>query len=166
MTTAVAILSSAAGTTAAPPSTLFLRRTSAALPPPSSVSFIRASRVRSRLTCCEVAVKSESSVSIGGDSSEEEDELKRKLEVVGSRVRVTTPLKLYHIPKVPEVELKPGTEGVIKQYVGFWKGKRISANLPYKVEFQIEIEGRGPVKFFAHLKEDEFEFVERSRATD
>ncbi|XP_028793534.1 uncharacterized protein LOC114749208 [Neltuma alba] len=77
---------------------------------------------------------------------------------VGSRVRVTAPLKVYHVPKVPELEIT-GLEGEIKQYVGLWKGKRISANLPYKVEFVTEIPGRGPVKFFAHLKEDEFEFI-------
>ncbi|KAL2339347.1 hypothetical protein Fmac_007287 [Flemingia macrophylla] len=50
-------------------------------------------------------------------------------------------------------------EGEIKQYVGLWKGKRISANLPYKVQFVTEIQGRGPVKFFPHLKEDEFDIV-------
>lgn len=77
---------------------------------------------------------------------------------VGSRIRVTAPLKVYHVPKVPEIEIT-GLEGVIKQYVGLWKGKRISANLPYKVEFVTEIPGRGPVKFFAHLKEDEFELI-------
>lgn len=48
----------------------------------------------------------------------------------------------------------------MKQYVGLWKGKTISANLPFKVEFVEEVEGRGPVKFFAHLKEDEFDYVE------
>lgn len=68
------------------------------------------------------------------------------------------PLKVHHVPRVPEVDLS-GKEGVLKHYVGVWKGKRISANLPYKVEFFIEVEGRGPVKFFAHLKEDEFEYI-------
>ena len=69
------------------------------------------------------------------------------------------PLKVYHVPRIPEVDLT-GMEGVIKQYVGLWNGKRISANLPYKVQFIEEIEGRGPVKFFAHLKEDELEFLD------
>ena len=78
---------------------------------------------------------------------------------IGARVRVKVPLKVYHIPKVGEVELK-GMEGVLKQYVAVWKGKRISANFPYKVRFVEEIEGRdGLVKFFVHLKEEEFEFV-------
>ena len=77
---------------------------------------------------------------------------------IGSRVRVSVPLKVYHVPRVPEIDLT-GMEGVLKQYVAVWKGKRISVNLPYKIEFVKEIEGRGNVKFFAHLKEDEFEFV-------
>ncbi|MQL41583.1 ferredoxin--nitrite reductase [Escherichia coli] len=77
---------------------------------------------------------------------------------MGARVRVKVPLKVYHVPKVPEVDLT-GMEGQIKQYVGVWRGKRISANLPYKVEFLTDIQPRGPVKFFAHLKEDEFEYV-------
>ncbi|RAL53875.1 hypothetical protein DM860_004346 [Cuscuta australis] len=79
---------------------------------------------------------------------------------VGSKVRVTAPLKVYHVPKVPEFDLT-GRTGVIKQYVAIHKGKEISANLPYKVEFVVEdMDGRkGPLKFFAHLREDEFEFL-------
>ncbi|CAA6673383.1 unnamed protein product [Spirodela intermedia] len=81
---------------------------------------------------------------------------------VGARVRVTAPVKVYHIQKVPDLDLM-GMEGVIKQYAGLWKGKRISANLPFKVEFVFPdgIQGRrpGPLKFFAHLKDDEFEFL-------
>lgn len=80
---------------------------------------------------------------------------------VGAKVKVKMPLKVYHIPKVSEFDLN-GLEGEIKQFVGVWKGKRISANLPFKVQFIVDkIEGRdGPVKFFAHLKEDEFEYVD------
>ncbi|KAJ0430496.1 putative ferredoxin:thioredoxin reductase [Helianthus annuus] len=87
-------------------------------------------------------------------STSEEDEIQAK---VGARVRVTVPLKVYHVPKVPEVDLN-GMEGKLKEYVAVWKGKHISANFPYKIEFFEKLEGRGdaPVKFFAHLKEDEF----------
>ncbi|XVE66426.1 hypothetical protein DITRI_Ditri08aG0079400 [Diplodiscus trichospermus] len=95
----------------------------------------------------------EKDASVSG-SVEAEEEAK-----VGARVRVKVPLKVYHVPRVPELDLA-GMEGVIKLFVGLWKGKRISANLPYKVEFLKEIEGRGPVKFFAHLKEDELEFLD------
>ncbi|PHT60535.1 Ferredoxin-thioredoxin reductase, variable chain [Capsicum baccatum] len=80
---------------------------------------------------------------------------------VGSKVRVTVPVKVYHVPKVPELDLN-GRIGTLKQYVAIYKGKQISANFPYKVEFVVDdLEGRSaPVKFAAHLKEDEFEFLE------
>lgn len=89
------------------------------------------------------------------------DEENEAMGKVGARVKVKMPLKVYHIPKVSEFDLN-GLEGEIKQFVGVWKGKRISANLPFKVQFVVEnIEGRdGPVKFFAHLKEDEFEYLD------
>lgn len=77
---------------------------------------------------------------------------------IGARVKVKAGVKVYHVPKVAELDLT-GLEGEIKQYVGLWNGKRISANLPYKVQFLTDIPGRGPVKFFAHLKEDEFDYL-------
>ncbi|KAI3719604.1 hypothetical protein L6452_20506 [Arctium lappa] len=91
-------------------------------------------------------------------TSKEEEEVPVK---IGAKVRVKVPLKVYHIPKVPEVELN-GKEGKIKEYVAVWKGKNISANFPYKIEFLETLEGRGdkPVKFFAHLKEDEFDYID------
>lgn len=126
----------------------------------------RASSTRaSRMTTirCDVAVKSADSVNAEANpssspSSEEEIEAEAKAKI-GSRVKVTAPLKVYHVNRVPEVDLE-GMEGKLKDYVALWKGKRISANLPYKVEFFKEIEGRGLVKFVAHLKEDEFEFID------
>lgn len=81
---------------------------------------------------------------------------------VGARVKVSVPMKVFHIPKVPEFELE-GMEGVVKDYVAVWKGKSISATFPFKVEFLLKdgVEGRrpGPLKFFAHLREDELEFL-------
>ncbi|KAL1356327.1 hypothetical protein AAHE18_05G176400 [Arachis hypogaea] len=103
------------------------------------------------LVRCEVAVQLSS-------QQDEEAEESSKVSKVGARVRVKSPLKVYHVPKVPELDLD-GMEGQIKQYVGLWNGKRISANLPYKVEFVTEVEGRGKVKFFAHLREDEFDTI-------
>lgn len=120
--------------------------------------------VNKRRISCEVAVKSNNSTaSIGLESSPSSsasvsdggfDESK-----IGARVKVKVPLKVYHVPRVPELDLS-GMEGVLKQYVGVWKGKKISANMPYKVAFVTEVEGRGPVKFFAHLKEDEFDYLD------
>ncbi|KAK8636644.1 hypothetical protein V6N13_124386 [Hibiscus sabdariffa] len=113
-------------------------------------------RARRMVSCQAVPTASldndEKDVSVSG-SAEADEEAK-----VGAKVKVKVALKVYHVPRVPEVDLT-GVEGVIKQYVGIWKGKPISANLPYKVEFVKEIEGRGPVKFFAHLKDEELEFL-------
>ncbi|KAK3003288.1 hypothetical protein RJ639_020007 [Escallonia herrerae] len=91
--------------------------------------------------------------------SEEDEKAAAAAAKIGAQVRVKGPLKVYHVPKVPELELT-GMEGVLKQYVGEWKGKRISANLPYKIAFVADIGGREGVKFVAHLKEDEFEYLE------
>ncbi|XP_010276155.1 PREDICTED: ferredoxin-thioredoxin reductase, variable chain-like [Nelumbo nucifera] len=125
---------------------------------------------RQRVISCEIALKpdsatvdasspSSSSASVASASSAAAEEEESSLAKIGARVRVKVPLKVYHIPKVPEFDLT-GMEGELKQYVGLWKGNRISANLPFKVEFVTKIEGRGTVKFFAHLKEDEFEYVD------
>ncbi|KAK6921525.1 Ferredoxin thioredoxin reductase, alpha chain [Dillenia turbinata] len=111
--------------------------------------------------CCEVALRTNpkpASFDNDDDSPSSSSSASTESEKIGARVRVKVPLKVYHVPRVPDVDLT-GMEGELKQYVGLWKGMRISANLPYKVEFVKEIEGRGPVKFFAHLKEDEFDYV-------
>lgn len=97
----------------------------------------------------------------GGMYDEEDAKAAEAQGKLGTRVKVKIPLKVYHVPKVPELELT-GQVGTLKQYVAVHKGKRISANLPYKVEFVVDnIEGREkPVKFLAHLKEDEFEYLD------
>jgi hypothetical protein len=50
-------------------------------------------------------------------------------------VCVTEPLRVYHVLEAPDLEDIQGMEGVIKQYACLWKGKRITTNLPFKVEF-------------------------------
>ncbi|CAN6249459.1 unnamed protein product [Urochloa humidicola] len=78
---------------------------------------------------------------------------------VGKRVRVTAPVRVHHVAKAPGLDLR-GMEGVVKQYVGVWKGKRITASLPFKVEFELKLDGQDkPVRFIAHLREQEFEIV-------
>lgn len=81
-------------------------------------------------------------------------------EKIGRTVRVKVPLKVFHVARSPELDLN-GMIGVVKQYAGFWKGKKITPNLPFKIEFLLPvIEGQAkPVKFFAHLREGEFEFL-------
>ncbi|XP_062108024.1 ferredoxin-thioredoxin reductase, variable chain-like [Humulus lupulus] len=130
--------------------------------PPKIASPIT-NRRRRRSVSCEVAIKSDSTTSssssdLSASSSSLSEEDAAGVAKVGARVRVKVPLKVYHVPKVPEIDLM-GMEGEIKQYVAIWKGKQISANLPYKVQFVTEVEGRGAVKLLAHLKEDEFEYV-------
>ncbi|GLT27305.1 hypothetical protein SLA2020_023130 [Shorea laevis] len=153
-------------------STSFLLRTagtsplvvkSASFPSPLGSNCRRRRRAVLRTISCRVAsasasVDKEKDASVSG-SGEAEEQVEQVNAKIGARVRVKVPLKVYHVPRVPEIDLT-GLEGVMKQYVGLWKGKRISANLPYKVEFVKEIEGRGPVKFFTHLKKDEFEYVD------
>lgn len=101
------------------------------------------------------------SLTLDHDSINDE-EVQKAESRIGSKVRVKVPLKVYHVPKLPEVDLA-GKVGLLKQYVGVHKGKRISANLPYKVEFVAEeVTGRDgkPAKFTAHLRDDEFEFLD------
>ena len=85
--------------------------------------------------------------------TDEEEEAKKK---IGARVRVKAPVKVYHVPRVAEEVDLCGLEGEVKQYVSQWKGRRVSANLPYKTQFVHS----GGVKFFAHLREDELEFID------
>ncbi|KAL4278831.1 hypothetical protein GQ457_03G005050 [Hibiscus cannabinus] len=127
---------------------------------PSTVTAVNVCiNARRRVVSCQAVSsasvdKDEKDASVSGSEETPEEEAK-----VGAKVRVKVPLKVYHVNRVPELDLN-GMEGVIKQFVGVWKGKKISANLPFKVEFVTEIEGRGPVKFVAHLKEDELEFLD------
>ncbi|XP_068649059.1 ferredoxin-thioredoxin reductase, variable chain-like [Aristolochia californica] len=130
------------------------------LPVPFSITYSPPDRSTRRCTTrisCEVAELKPTENEI----SSSESDLDSPAAKVGSRVRVKVPLKVYHVPKVSEMDLM-GIEGVIKQYVVEWKGKQISANLPFKVEFLAHnVAGRqGPLKFFAHLREDEFEYVD------
>uniref|UniRef100_A0ACD5UTW9 Uncharacterized protein n=1 Tax=Avena sativa TaxID=4498 RepID=A0ACD5UTW9_AVESA len=146
----------ATATAAASPSTsssTLLRRP---LPPKSSAARWPAQpRCLTRLRIArQVAVSSD--VSPAPDVAEEEAAAVPK---IGKRVRVTAPVRVYHVSKAPDLDLR-GMEGVVKQYVGVWKGKRITANRPFRVQFELKLDGQDkPVRFFVHLREDEFEFV-------
>ncbi|XP_044318454.1 ferredoxin-thioredoxin reductase, variable chain, chloroplastic-like [Triticum aestivum] len=100
------------------------------LPPNSTAAYCLAPpRCRACLrTARQVAVSSVSpSPSPSPDVADEEATAAPKL---GKRVRVMTPVRVYHVPKAPNLDLR-GMEGVVKQYVGVWKGKRITANRPF-----------------------------------
>lgn len=134
---------------------------SSLLPSNKSRPAISISTFRRSFVSCEVGLKPSNSSSPSTSSSlqEQQEPDDAASARIGARVKVTAPLKVYHVSKIPEMDLT-GMEGELKQYVGVFKGKKISANLPYKVEFVKEVEGRGPVKFVAHLREDEFEYVD------
>lgn len=128
---------------------------------PSFVSLRPIKSSSDSTTIAEAETSSNSGTSSNSKDDVYDEEAREALGKIGARIRVKVPLKVYHVPKVRETELN-GKTGILKQYVGVHKGKRISANLPFKVEFVMEnIEGQsGPVKFLAHLREDEFEYLD------
>lgn len=82
---------------------------------------------------------------MGGD----EGELASDIEA-GAKVRVTTDVTIFHVPKTPEYQLKD-KEGTVLEIVTFFKGKQISANLPYKCQFIESLEDGKERKIIAHL---------------
>ena len=84
-------------------------------------------------------------MSMGG----EEGELREDIEA-GAKIRVTADVTLHHVPKKPNYQLK-GKEGEVADVVSFFKGKQISANLPYKCIFYEQQEDGKEKKFTAHL---------------
>ncbi|KAG6490078.1 hypothetical protein ZIOFF_051360 [Zingiber officinale] len=111
---------------------------------PCPTAIILPFRARLRVTCHTVLSADVSS------SAEIEEEEQLAAAKIGKRVRVIVPLKVYHVQKAPGLDLN-GLEGVIKQYVGVWKGKRISGNLPFKIEFQIEASSDDNVGFMIDM---------------
>jgi hypothetical protein len=67
----------------------------------------------------------------------------------GTKVKVTTEVKVYHAPKRAEGIDLQGMEGTIAKNTIYYKGKELSPNLPYKVQF--ELDPGAKAKFFAHL---------------
>ena len=78
-----------------------------------------------------------------------EGELREDIEA-GAKIRVTKDLTLHHVPKHPMYALQ-GKEGTVIEVVTSFKGKPISANLPYKCQFFETQEDGKEKKFFAHL---------------
>ncbi|KKJ00014.1 ferredoxin-thioredoxin reductase variable chain [Prochlorothrix hollandica] len=72
---------------------------------------------------------------------------------VGDRVRVKTPVVVYHNPEQRNEACDiQGLEGEVVGLATEWKGKAISANFPIQVKFS--------PKFRAHLREDELELAD------
>jgi WD repeat-containing protein 35 len=91
----------------------------------------------------------ETAVELGGSRSSEGE---KKVEA-GTKIKVKGSLKVYHVPKNPELDID-GLEGEVKEVVTTFKGKPVSATFPYKV--QLVTKGEESRKFFVHLKDDEF----------
>ncbi|GAX79995.1 hypothetical protein CEUSTIGMA_g7435.t1 [Chlamydomonas eustigma] len=77
----------------------------------------------------------------------------------GARVKVTGYVKLFSVPKHPEGLEIEGMEGEVAKDVTQFKGKVLSATLPYLVKFKTDMAG-ADVKFQAHLAEDELQLVQ------
>nr|CBG76429.1 OO_Ba0013J05-OO_Ba0033A15.16 [Oryza officinalis] len=148
----------ATATAVASPSTSFrLLHRSLLSPTPTAARCLRPPLCRGRLPTVRQVVANGDVSSPSSDVAAEESAAAPK---IGKRVRITAPVRVHHVSKAPDLDLR-GMEGVVKQYVGIWKGKRITANLPFKVEFELRVDGQDkPVRLFAHLREDEFELVE------
>ncbi|MEM1240732.1 MAG: ferredoxin-thioredoxin reductase variable chain [Cyanobacteria bacterium P01_H01_bin.26] len=75
----------------------------------------------------------------------------------GDRVRISTPVVLFHHPKHRnQPHNAEGMEGTVKQVLTDWKGRPISPNFPVVVEFPIEGAKR---PFKAHLANTELEVI-------
>ena len=54
-----------------------------------------------------------------------------------------------------------GFEGVVVGKADDYEGRPTTANLPYKVKFEIDAGGKKPKKVFAHLTESEIEGIKK-----
>jgi hypothetical protein len=68
----------------------------------------------------------------------------------GAKVKVTKAVKVYHAIGHSEGLDLQGMVGVVKKNVLEFKGKQLSANLPYQVQFEVERNGK-PGKLLCHL---------------
>lgn len=77
----------------------------------------------------------------------------------GAKVRVSVPLKVWHVAKFKEGLELQGMEGTVLANVAEWKGKVLSASLPWKVQFEAADPAGSskPVKVIAHLAQEELE---------
>ncbi|GLC34369.1 hypothetical protein PLESTB_000736500 [Pleodorina starrii] len=76
----------------------------------------------------------------------------------GQKVKVVAPVKVYHSHQHPEGFDLNGLEGTLVKDVTHFKGKILSANFPYKVEFHVAGEGK-LAKLLVHLAEEEIQAI-------
>lgn len=77
----------------------------------------------------------------------------------GAKVRVTSPVKVYHVGKFKEGLELQGMEGVVQGDARKGDGIELSATLPWKVQFAAPGPDGKEVKVIAHLDDDEIEAV-------
>lgn len=66
-------------------------------------------------------------------------------------MRVTAPVKVYHVGKFKAGLDLQGMEGVVQADVRQYKGLELSATLPWKVQFEAQDADGKAVKVIAHL---------------
>jgi len=81
---------------------------------------------------------------------------------IGAAVRVAKEVRVFHITGAgPDGYNLEGNEGVVVSRADDYEGRPTTANLPYKVKFQVEVEGKNgkvkTLKTFAHLTKAELE---------
>ena len=69
----------------------------------------------------------------------------------GAKVRVTSPIKVYHVGKFKEGLDLQGMEGVVQGDARKGNGIELSATLPWKVQFAAKGPDGKDVKVIAHL---------------
>eukprot|EP01025_Chloroclados_australasicus_P003446 TRINITY_DN10813_c0_g1_i1.p2 TRINITY_DN10813_c0_g1~~TRINITY_DN10813_c0_g1_i1.p2 ORF type:complete len:145 (+),score=19.02 TRINITY_DN10813_c0_g1_i1:171-605(+) len=74
----------------------------------------------------------------------------------GAKVKVTSDLKVYHVPGFKSGIDLQGKEGEVVQNVTEYQGVELSPNYPWKVQFEVEKNGKMK-SFFCHLDEDELQ---------
>ena len=79
---------------------------------------------------------------------------------VGDKVKVTSPITMYHVPKNKQGIALEGMTGEVVEDVTTYKGQELSATQPFVVAFEIPNEGGKPTKFKGHFEESEIALAE------
>lgn len=69
----------------------------------------------------------------------------------GAKVKVSAPIKVYHVGKFKEGLDLEGLEGVVQADVRPYNGIELSATLPWKVKFEVPGQDGKMVNVIAHL---------------
>lgn len=74
----------------------------------------------------------------------------------GAKVRVASPVKVYHVGKFKDGLDLQGMEGVVQADARQYNGMQLSATLPWKVQFEAPGPDGKAVKVIAHLVSSNF----------